>query len=131
MFFTGCGESTIGQCENSCEKSMRPTFNPEEFLKFAHRRRRGWEAVGNSAIALSEAARLLEIPRKCSNGNAAPIQSDTWKLGPTQLRAAGRAAYDAAQAKSQDKVLDASDKVTEACSTCHDKFRERTPRCVG
>jgi hypothetical protein len=91
----------------------------------------GWEAVANSGIVLSEAARLLEIPRKCSNGNDAPIQSATWKLGLTQLRAAGRVSYDAAQAKSQDKVLDASDKVSEACATCHDKFREKTPRCIG
>jgi len=51
-----------------------------------------WEAVANSGIALTESARLLEIPRRCSNSNAAPI--------------------------------------TEACSTCHDKYREKTPRCV-
>jgi cytochrome c553 len=90
----------------------------------------GWEAVANGGMALTESARLLDIPRKCSNGNAAPIQGATWQKGLSQLRAAGRAAYDAAQAKSQDKVLDASDKVTEACSTCHDKYREKTPRCV-
>jgi hypothetical protein len=90
----------------------------------------GWEAVANSGMALTESARLLEIARKCSNGNAAPIQGATWKKGLTELRAAGRAAYEAAQAKSQDKVLDASDKVAEACSTCHDKYREKTPRCV-
>ena len=41
-----------------------------------------------------------------------------------------RAAYDAAQAKGQDRVLDASDKITEACSACHDKYREKTPRCL-
>ena len=26
--------------------------------------------------------------------------------------------------------LDAADKVVMACSTCHDKYRERTPRCT-
>jgi hypothetical protein len=41
----------------------------------------GWEAVANSGIALTESARLLEIPRTCSNGNAAPIQGATWKKG--------------------------------------------------
>lgn len=90
----------------------------------------GWEAVANSGIALTESARLLEIPRECSNGNVAPISGATWKKGLAELREAGRAAYDAAQAKSQDKVLDASDKITEACSTCHDKYREKTPRCA-
>jgi hypothetical protein len=91
----------------------------------------GWEAVGNSALALREAARLLEVPRACSNGKPAPIQSPTWKQGLTELRAAGLAAYQAAQKKNQDAVLDAADKMTTACATCHDKYREKTPRCVG
>jgi len=89
----------------------------------------GWEAVANSAIALRESARLLEVPRSCSNGKPAPIQTATWKKGLTQLREAGAAAYKAAQAKNQDQVLDAAEKVTTACSTCHDPYREKTPRC--
>lgn len=90
----------------------------------------GWEAVANSAIALRESARLLEIPRSCSNGKPAPIQTATWKKGLTQLREAGTAAYKAAQAKNQDQVLDAAEKITTACSTCHDPYREKTPRCA-
>jgi cytochrome c556 len=42
------------------------------------------------------------------------------------------AAYKAAQAKNQDKILDASDVMTTACANCHDKYREKpTPagRC--
>jgi len=89
----------------------------------------GWEAVANSAIALTESARLLEVPRSCSNGKPAPIQTATWKKGLTQLREAGQAAYKAAQAKNQDQVLDAAEKITTACSTCHDPYREKTPRC--
>jgi len=89
----------------------------------------GWEAVTNSAIALRESARLLEVPRSCSNGKPAPIQTATWKKGLTQLREAGQAAYKAAQAKNQDQVLDAAEKITTACSTCHDPYREKTPRC--
>jgi cytochrome c556 len=49
--------------------------------------------------------------------------------GLTQLREAGQAAYKAAQAKNQDQVLDAAEKITTACSTCHDPYREKTPRC--
>ena len=91
----------------------------------------GWEAVANSALALNESARLLEVPRSCSNGKPAPIQSATWQKGLAELRAAGLAAFKAAQAKNQDGILDAADKITTACSTCHDKYREKTPRCVG
>jgi len=90
----------------------------------------GWEAVANSAIALKESARLLEVPRSCSNGKPAPIQTATWKKGLTLLREAGDASFKAAQAKNQDQVVDAAEKVTTACSTCHDPFREKTPRCT-
>lgn len=90
----------------------------------------GWEAVMNAGLALTESARLLEVPRNCSNGKAAPIASAVWRQGVTQLRAAGLASYEAGKAKDQDKVLDAADKVVTACSTCHDKFREATPRCT-
>lgn len=90
----------------------------------------GWEAVMNAGVALSESTRLLEVPRACSNGKPAPIDGETWKKGLTDLRAAGMAAYEAGKAKDQDKVLDAADKVVTACSTCHDVYREKTPRCT-
>jgi hypothetical protein len=90
----------------------------------------GWEAVANSALALRESARLLEVPRSCSNGKPAPTQTATWKKGLAQLREAGQAAYKAAQAKNQDQVVDAAEKITTACSTCHDPYREKTPRCT-
>lgn len=90
----------------------------------------GWDAVADSAVALTEATRLLEVPRACSDGKPAPIQSATWKKGLAELRAAGAAAYAAAQKKDQDAILDASDKITTACATCHDKYREKTPRCT-
>lgn len=90
----------------------------------------GWEAVGNSALALTESARLLEVPRTCANGTPAPVTSETWKKGLSELRAGGLAAYQAAQAKNQDGIVDAADKVTTACSTCHEAYREKTPRCV-
>jgi hypothetical protein len=90
----------------------------------------GWEAVSNAGLALAESTRLLDVPRSCSNGKAAPVDAETWKKGLMELRAAGTAAYEAGQAKNQDKVLEAADKVVTACSTCHDAFREKTPRCT-
>jgi hypothetical protein len=91
----------------------------------------GWMAVENSGLALVESASLLEVPRTCSTGKPAPIETATWKKGVAELRVAGMAAYNAARAKNQDQVLDAADKITTACATCHDVFREPTPRCVG
>ena len=34
-------------------------------------------------------------------------------------------AYKAAQAKDQEKIVDAADVMTTACSNCHDKYREK------
>jgi hypothetical protein len=85
----------------------------------------GWEAVGNAGIALAEAANLLIIPgRVCLNGKPAPIQNADWQMWVQELRDAGMTAYKAAQSKSQDAVLDASDVMSTACQNCHDKYRE-------
>jgi len=85
-----------------------------------------WEAVENSGLAIAEAASLLTIPgRKCSNGRAVPIGNADWPKLVQGLRAAGMAAYKAAQSKDQDKILDAADAMTTACANCHDKYREK------
>jgi hypothetical protein len=86
----------------------------------------GWLAVENSALALSEAARLLTIPgRLCSNGRAVPLKNPDWAKFAQQLRDAGMTAYKAAQSKNQDKMLDAADVVATACANCHDRYREK------
>jgi hypothetical protein len=85
-----------------------------------------WQAVENSALALAEAANLLTIPgRKCSNGLPVPIGNTDWPRFVQGLREAGRKAYKAAQSKDMDKILDAADTMTTACSNCHDKYREK------
>ena len=85
----------------------------------------GWEAVANAGIALAEAANLLTIPgRMCMNGKPAPIQNADWRMWVQGLRDAGMTAYKAAQSKSQDAVVDASDVMSTACQNCHDKYRE-------
>jgi hypothetical protein len=85
-----------------------------------------WEAVENAALALSEGANLLTIPgRKCANGLAVPITNADWPKFVQGLRDAGMKVYQAAKAKSQDKILDAADTMTTACANCHDKYREK------
>lgn len=92
----------------------------------------GWPAVENSALAISETANLLTIPRKCASGVDAPIDREDWKMYVAGLAAAGEAAYAAAQTKDMDKMLEVSETVTLACSACHDVYRDRdeTMRCV-
>jgi hypothetical protein len=85
-----------------------------------------WEAVENSALALSEVANLLMLPgRKCANGLAVPLTNADWAKFVQGLRDAGAAAYQAAQTKNQDKIVDAADVMTTACANCHEKYREK------
>jgi len=93
-----------------------------------------WEAVENSSLALIEAANLLTLPgRKCANGRPVPIGNADWPKLVQGLRDAGNVSLKAAQAKDQDKILDAADALTTACANCHDKYREKptlAERCM-
>jgi hypothetical protein len=86
----------------------------------------GWQAVENAALAMAEGANLLVLPgRKCSNGFPAPINNADWPKLVDGLREAAMVTYKAAQSKNQDQILDAADKLTSACASCHDKYREK------
>jgi len=92
----------------------------------------GWEAIENSSIALAEAANLLTIPgRTCANGKPVPVQNADWQRFVQGLRDAGMASYKAAQTKDMDKMVDAADTLTNACSDCHDVYREKTEQHGG
>jgi hypothetical protein len=92
----------------------------------------GWTAVENSSLALSEAARLLTVPgRVCSNGRPVPVMNADWVKFVQGLRQAGITAFKAAQTKNQDKMLDAADVVTTACTNCHNVYREKTAQQGG
>ena len=93
-----------------------------------------WTAVEDSGYALAEAANLLMIPgRVCSNGKPAPVGNADWAKFVAGLREAGLETVKAAKAKNQDAMLDVSDKMTSACSACHDVYREKpdiSARCT-
>ncbi len=85
-----------------------------------------WEAVENSSLAMVEAANLLIVPgRLCSNGKTVPTNSADWPRLVQGLRDASMMSYRAAQSKDKDKILDATDALTTACSNCHVKYRDK------
>jgi hypothetical protein len=83
----------------------------------------GWEAVENSGLAMAETAALLLVPRQCSNGKPAPVQNADWQMWVQELREASMGVYKAGQAKNDEVVLDAADKLATACLHCHAKYR--------
>jgi len=86
----------------------------------------GWEAVENAAIALAESANLVALPgRTCANGKPVPLNDEVFQQGLAALREVSMASLKAAQARNMDQMLDISDKLTQACATCHDVYRDK------
>lgn len=85
-----------------------------------------WEAVENAAMALAEAANLVALPgRTCANGKPVPLNDAVFQKGLTVLRETSLNAYKVAQAKNMEGMLDIADKLTQACATCHDVYRDK------
>ncbi|MEP6961748.1 MAG: hypothetical protein ABI995_06710 [Acidobacteriota bacterium] len=89
----------------------------------------GWDAIETAALTLIDGSDLLMTPgRVCSNGKAVPIANPDWVKFVSDLRAAGKVAYESAKTKNIDKMFDASDVLNTACANCHGKYRRAT-RC--
>ncbi len=85
----------------------------------------GWQEVENSALALAEAANLVMIPgRLCENGKPVPVHEETYRKAAAGLAEAGHAAYEAAQSRSLDAMVEVSETVSQACSNCHEPYRD-------
>ena len=76
-------------------------------------------------MALYESANLVQMPRKCQNGTDAPLDEETFQKGLAALRDVSMTAYKTAQSKNMDAMLDVADKLSQACSSCHDVYRDR------
>jgi hypothetical protein len=86
----------------------------------------GWEAVENAAVALGEAANLIVLPgRTCQNGKPVPLNEETYQQGVAGLRQIAAETLKTAQSKNVDAMLDIADRLTTACATCHDVYRDR------
>jgi hypothetical protein len=85
-----------------------------------------WEAVENSALAMTELANLLTLPgRTCANGLEVPVNNPDWVKFVQELRDAGTSAYAAAKTKNQDRMIEATEVLSNACMHCHVRYREK------
>ena len=90
----------------------------------------GWGAVENAAVAIQETANLVMVPgRKCGNGQPVPNDQEDFKKWASELAAVAGEIQTFAQAKKydEDKILDLTGKLSDACLNCHMKYRE-TPK---
>ena len=88
----------------------------------------GWEAVENAAVALTDGVDLILKPgRTCQNGKPVPLQRADFQKFARDMRQAGLVALEAARTKNQEKVSDATNNIAEACSNCHEVYRDKGP----
>jgi len=88
----------------------------------------GWEVVENAAVALTDGVDLiLTRGRLCQNGKPVPSQQPDFQKFARDMRAAGLAVLQAARARNQEKVSDATNDLADACSGCHAVYRDKGP----
>ena len=88
----------------------------------------GWEIVENAAVALTDGVDLILQPgRTCQNGKPVPVSQPDFQKFAREMREAGRVALQAARTKNQEKVSDATNNIADACSSCHEVYRDKGP----
>ena len=86
----------------------------------------GWELVDFAAISVAESAPLLLTPgRRCENGRPVPVERADWIKFTQELVEAGRASYRASQTRNQEAVSASTDRLAEACASCHVIYRDK------
>jgi cytochrome c556 len=96
----------------------------------------GWEVVENAAVALTDGVDLILTPgRTCQNGKPVPLQQADFQQFARGMRAAGEKVLQAARARNQESVSDATNDLADACASCHEVYRDKGPadsaaRCV-
>lgn len=88
----------------------------------------GWEIVENAAVALTDGVDLILQPgRTCQNGKPVPVNQPDFQKFARGMREAGRVALQAARTKNQENVSDATNNIADACSNCHEVYRDKGP----
>ncbi len=88
----------------------------------------GWEVVENAAVALTDGVDLLLTPgRLCQNGKPVPSRQPDFQKFARDMRKAGLAVLEAAHTRNQEKVSDATNDLADACSSCHEVYRDKGP----
>jgi hypothetical protein len=88
----------------------------------------GWEIVENAAVALADGVDLILQPgRTCQNGKPVPVTQPDFQKFAREMREAGRVALQAARTKNQEQVSDATNNIADACSNCHEVYRDKGP----
>jgi S-disulfanyl-L-cysteine oxidoreductase SoxD len=110
----------------------QPAAAPFDYVEWGSTIYPGWQAVDQAALALIESTPLFMLPgRRCENGRAAPIDRADYVQYTDALVQVARDAYKASQARSQDALVELSDKLNDACANCHKVYRDAAQEGTG
>jgi hypothetical protein len=83
-----------------------------------------WEELEYAAVALIDGVDLILAPgRACQNGMPVPVSQADYRRFAQEMRKVGLSTLEAVRTKNREKVIDATDGLTQACSNCHQVFR--------
>ena len=91
----------------------------------------GWGLVEAASVALAESAQLIMMPgRSCENGLPVPVGNADFQQFARDLVDVGTRAYEIAQSKNLDAMVEITNEVAGACENCHAVYRKYQDRCV-
>jgi mono/diheme cytochrome c family protein len=109
-----------------------PAASPFDYVEWGSTIYPGWQAVDQAALALIESTPLFMLPgRRCDNGRPAPVDRADYVQYTDALVQIAREAYKASQARSQDAMIELSDKLNDACANCHKVYRDAAQEGSG
>ena len=113
------------QIHNPSDEPKIDVAQPYDYRQWGSTIYPGWLAVDQAAVALTETAPLFLTPgRKCQNGRLAPVDRADWQQAVADLVDVGRLAREASRARDFEAFIDISDKLNEACDSCHRVYRD-------
>jgi mono/diheme cytochrome c family protein len=108
------------------EQKSTLAVKPFDYVEWGSTQYRGWLAVDQAAVAITETAPLLLTPgRRCQNGRPVPVERADWKQFVAALADVGRLARRTAQARNYEAFGDVSEKLNDACANCHKVYRDK------
>ena len=103
-----------------------PTRPPAGSSPYSRAPTAGGKPSRTPSMALAEAANLIALPgRVCQNDKPVPLDDPIYQKGLQALRDVAQRPTKSPRPRSTTRCCDVADKVTQACATCHDVFRDR------
>jgi len=102
-----------------------PTPIPFDYILWGMTQYYGWQAVDQAALALQETSALFLLPgRRCENGKPVPINNAIYKQTTQALIDLSKELYRVSQSRNADALAGLSERLNEACDSCHRVYRD-------